>query len=293
MTETLRVEAGGMGFTALSWGSGDGPLALCLHGYPDTARTWRHLGPVLAERGWRVVAPYTRGYAPTDLAPDGCYQTGALAHDANALHAALGGDSRAVLIGHDWGAISAYVAACAEPERWARVVTMAVAPGPVVFGDRSPAVLPLVARQVRMSWYMFWQLVPGLSERSLGRVIPRLWGDWSPGYDAREDLPDVFASIGEPARRTAALRYYRALFVPWMRNAAYAREEALMWKLPPQPVLYLHGADDGCQLPEVAARADDVLEPPSRFAMVAGAGHFLQLERPDEVNRLVAEFLQP
>src|SRR5688500_18851789 len=90
--DTLRVSAGGISFAALAWGPADGPLALCLHGYPDTARTWRHLGPFLAERGWRVVAPYTRGYAPTGLAPDGSYQLGALARDAEELHRALGGD---------------------------------------------------------------------------------------------------------------------------------------------------------------------------------------------------------
>src|SRR4051812_1968732 len=287
----LRVEAGGMTFAALSWGPEDGPLALCLHGYPDTARTWRHLGPHLAERGGRVVAPYTRGYAPTDLAPDGCYQTGALARDANALHGALGGDERAVLIAHDWGAITAYIAAAHRPELWRRVVTMAVAPGPVLWGDLGPSALPGAARQSRMSWYMFWQLLPRISEDSLGRVIPRLWRAWSPGYDPREDLPDVVAARGARGRRTAGLRYYRALFLPWMRSGEYAAEQAMMWRLPPQPLLYLHGAHDGCQLPDIAVRAEHVLEPPSRFAMIDGAGHFLQLERPDEVNALVAEFV--
>src|SRR3954452_23921545 len=281
-----------MRFAALEWGPADGPLALCLHGYPDTARTWRHLGPFLGERGWHVVAPYMRGYAPTDLAPDGVYQVGALARDANELHAALGGDGRAVLIGHDWGAIAAYGAAGRAPDRWRRVVTMAVAPGPVAFGDISPASLPLVFRQLRMSWYMFWQLLPGIAEQSLRRVIPKLWRDWSPGYDARSDVPEVLAALDGPDRATAALRYYRALFFPWMRSGEYAAEQALIWKLPPQPLLYLHGETDGCQLPEVAARAEHVLEAPSRFAMVRGAGHFLQLERPDEVNALVADFVE-
>src|SRR3954452_16180163 len=130
--ETLRVRAGALTFAALAWGPADGPLALCLHGYPDTARTWRHLGPALAARGWRVVAPYTRGYAPTDLAPDGAYQLGALARDALELHRALDGDERAVLIGHDWGAATAYLAAAHRPDRFARVVTLAVAPGPAL-----------------------------------------------------------------------------------------------------------------------------------------------------------------
>src|SRR3954468_22339554 len=88
------VRASGMYFACLEWGTPDAPLALMLHGYPDTAHTWRHLGPYLAQRGWRAVAPFMRGYAPTDLAPDGAYQMGAIARDANDLHAALGGDDR-------------------------------------------------------------------------------------------------------------------------------------------------------------------------------------------------------
>src|SRR2546421_8636104 len=80
--QQLRVKASEITFAALAWGPPSAPLALCLHGYPDTAWTWRHLGPQLAERGWRVVAPFMRGYAPTELAPDGIYQIGALVRDA-------------------------------------------------------------------------------------------------------------------------------------------------------------------------------------------------------------------
>jgi len=65
--------------------------------------------PELAQAGFRAIAPFTRGYAPTSLAPDDCYQTGARAADVNELHEALGGDENAVLIGHDWGASTAYI----------------------------------------------------------------------------------------------------------------------------------------------------------------------------------------
>jgi len=67
-----------------------------------------------------------RGYAPTGLPEDGIYQVGALAADASALHEALGADGRAVLVGHDWGAFASYGAATLHPERWRRIVTMAV-----------------------------------------------------------------------------------------------------------------------------------------------------------------------
>jgi len=294
--EALRLEVGEMTFAALAWGPPDGPLALCLHGYPDTARTWRHLGPHLAERGWRVVVPYTRGYAPTDLAPDGSYQIGALARDGAALHRALGGDERAVLIGHDWGAVTAYTLGAHSPRLFRRIVTMAVAPGPVVLSPfRSPSRfvrdLPLIGRQLRMSWYMAFQLLPGVSERALGRVIPRLWADWSPGYDARDDLADVFAALDGRDRATAAMRYYRAFFLPWMRRREYAAEQSRVLDLPPVALLYLHGERDGCQLPAIARRAAELLPAGSRFELVSGAGHFLHLERPAEVNRLIAAFI--
>src|SRR5256885_9412152 len=145
--ETIRIRAGALTFTALAWGPDDGPLDLCLHGYPDTARTWRHLGPHLAGRGWRVVAPYMRGYAPSALAPDGDYSVTALAGDALALRNALGGDERAVIIGHDWGAVAVYGAA----DSFRRAVTIAVAPPPVLLSVREAG---LVARQLRMSWYI-------------------------------------------------------------------------------------------------------------------------------------------
>src|SRR3954469_24611026 len=209
--ETLRVRAGDITFTALAWGPADGPLALCLHGYPDTARTWRHLGPYLGERGWRVVAPYTRRYGPTDLAPAGAYQLGALASDAQRLYGELGGDERAVLIGHDWGAATAYVLGAHAPGLFARFVTLAVPPTRALqTAFRSPVAfvrdLGLIGCQLRMSWYMFFGLLPGLSERSLGRLIPKQWADWSPGYDAGEDIAAVFEALATPNRRTAALR---------------------------------------------------------------------------------------
>ena len=103
------VEANGVTFHCLTAGSG--PLALCLHGFPDTPHSWRHLMVDLARAGYRAVAPFQRGYAPTTVPADGRYQSGVLSVDANALHEALGGDGSAVLIGHDWGAAAAHGAA--------------------------------------------------------------------------------------------------------------------------------------------------------------------------------------
>lgn len=265
------------------------PLALCLHGYPDTAWTWRHLLPRLDRAGFRAVAPFSRGYAPTGLAADGRYQAGVLGVDANALHEALGGTGDAVLIGHDWGAMGAYAAANLEPERWSRIVTASVPPGAVTAQGF------LNYDQLRMSWYMFFQLTPlagaVVAAEDFG-FIERLWNDWSPGYDASKDVALFAESMPSPEHVEAALGYYRQTLQPELQDPVLAAAQAAVFELPTQPLLYLHGTDDGCMSPELAATTDSVLTVEgSRAVMVPGSGHFLHLERPDVVNDEIVAFL--
>src|SRR3954451_8608552 len=104
--ERGTVVANGLEFHYLATGSG--PLALCLHGFPDSPWTYRYLLPELARAGYRAVTPFMRGYAPTEVPADGRYHPSALAADVVALHQAWGGAARAVLIAHDWGAVAAY-----------------------------------------------------------------------------------------------------------------------------------------------------------------------------------------
>jgi pimeloyl-ACP methyl ester carboxylesterase len=281
--ESLILEAGGLSFGALAWGEPDAPLALMLHGYPDTAWTWRHLGPFLAQRGWRAVAPFTRGYAPTDFAPDDSYLVADLAGDALALHTALGGDERSVLIGHDWGALTVWAVTERDPSRFAHHVAMSVPPPRAILKPfTSRATLGIAARQARMSWYFLYNQLPG-SERGLGRVIPKLWRDWSPGYDASEDIARVFEALRAPGRRRAALRYYR--------NNLQGGFKAGFTVTPTAPVLYLHGDEDGCMQAEIAARYPQTLPTGSRFERVSGVGHFLQLEDPERINALIGDWI--
>ncbi|MCR6030682.1 alpha/beta fold hydrolase [Nocardioides sp. zg-579] len=277
--ETLEVPLPAVTLSCLAWGPPDGPLAVLLHGFPDTAWTWRHLGPVLAEQGWRVVAPHTRGYAPSGLPRDGDLHVAALMADAVGVHDALGGDDRAVLVGHDWGAITANALGAHPRSPYARVVAMAVPPLTAITRG-GPLVL---ARQATMSWYTLFNQLPVLPERTFERLVRHLWAAWSPGYDAGEDLERVLASLREPAHRSAALGYYRAVTRPWQVEAAYRDWHRTWTGTPTVPALTLHGAQDGCLHPRIAERAGAVL--------VEGAGHFLQLERPAEVGRLVSSFL--
>lgn len=270
---------------------GDGPLAICLHGFPDTAHTWRHLLPRLAAAGFRAVAPWLRGYAPTAVPADGHYQNGAAVVDVLQLHEALGGGPDAVLVGHDWGArIATGAAALGGTDRFRRIVTMAVPPaGAVAEGFLS-------YRQLKRSWYMFFfqsplaEVVVGLDDLAF---VDRLWEDWSPGYtDSAEDRAWVKESLASPANLAAALGYYRATLDPALQDPALAAEEAAISTLPPQPHLYLHGVDDGCMGVEVAEKAGDHLTVPgSQVELVPGTGHFLHLEAPEVVNGLIVDFV--
>ena len=280
------VTANGVDFSFLECGSG--PLALCLHGFPDSAHSWRHLLPALADAGFRAVAPFTRGYAPTSLAPDGMYQTGALSADANALHEALGGGGDAVIIGHDWGAPSVYGAAATAPERWRRVVGMAVPPGPAM-----GAAFLTNTDQLKRSWYMFFFQMP-LSDLVVPSndlsFIDMLWRDWSPGYEGAADADNCKNCLRDPAHLQAALGYYRATLGAGPRTEQYDAIQAAGGGELSQPTLYLHGANDGCIGREVAESVS-VLAPWAHVQIVEGAGHFLQLEKPAEVNALIVDWV--
>ena len=267
---SATVRANGLQFGVLEAGSG--PLALCLHGFPDVAYTWRHLLPALAGAGFHAVAPFMRGYAPTAVPADGAYHLGALAADAMALHEALGGDGNAVLIGHDWGAEAAYEAAAFAPDRWRRLVTLAVPPAAqdeVLFSDYE---------QLKRSFYQFMFRDPaGFAETVVARddlaFLDKLWRDWSPGFQPGEHLARVKHCLRQPASLAAALGYYRA-----------AADQEAAGRQAPQPTLYLHGARDGCIGVDVVRGAERLLAPSSRMIVIDEAGHFLHLEEPGQVN---------
>jgi len=282
------ASANGTDFSFLECGSGK--LALLLHGFPDTAQTWRHLMPMLAELGYRAVAPFTRGYAPSAVPSDGCYQTAMLARDANALHEVLGGDGDAVIVGHDWGAPSCYGAALDAPNRWRKVVGMAVPPTAAL----GMAFVQSID-QIKKSWYMFF-FQHGLADLVVGAnnhaFIEMLWRDWSPNYDASDDLEFVKRSLADPKNLRAALGYYRATLGDGYRDPRLADLQNQMGSgVPTQPLLYLHGANDGCIGAEVVEAARKIAPANVEFAMVEKAGHFLQLEQPKVVNKLICDFL--
>lgn len=282
------IAANGLEFACLTDGPDNGPLALCLHGFPDSAYTWRYLLPELAAAGFHAVAPFLRGYAPTSLAPDGHYQVGALVQDANALHEVLGGGDDAVLVGHDWGALATYGAVAHQPARWRRAVTAAVPP------TASIGMSLLTYAQLQKSWYMFFFLSP-LAEAALPlddySFLGDLWRDWSPGYDGEWDVARVKESIGDPERIVAAISYYRAMWDPTLQAPELADEQTAALLPTPKPTLYLHGRDDQCMLLSSMGSPLDFLAEGSVVEVIDDAGHFLHVERPDVVNRAILDFL--
>lgn len=279
---------------ALAWGPPDGRLVLCLHGFPDSAWGWRAMAPILAEQGMRVVAPFSRGYAPTGPAPDGDYHIGALMYDALAVHRELGGDPDAVLIGHDWGAFTTGGLAAYPDSPFAEHVTMAVPPIGAVMRTRGALAgqLRLAPRQLRNSWYIMFFQLPGLPERLLPRIIPRLWHDWGPAeYPTETELDDALAALPSPAHRRAAVGYYRALVRPTRPAARYADLDAYRFAVPRVPILHLQGAQDGAMVATYADSVIRALPAGSRVHTLPTAGHFLQIEEPRAAAEAVLQYL--
>ncbi len=275
------------GLTIAHLECGAGPLALCLHGFPDSAWTFEHLLPELAGLGYRAVAPFLRGYAPSDTAADGCYHPAAAALDANALHAALSGDDRAVIVGHDWGAFAAYGAASLSPESWRSVVTLAVPPG-----IGGAAIFSSYAQLKRSFYVMLFQL-PGAEEVVAAddfAFIDGLWQDWCGDRAVAATMASrVKECLRGKGRTSAALGYYRALMQPVPEHLEVAA--AALAATPSQPTLYLQGTADAAMGIELLDGHEPVLALGSRIVRIEGANHFLHLERPAEVNAEIVRWL--
>ena len=290
--ELLRLDLPHLSVAALAWGPPDGRLALCLHGFPDSAWSWQGVATRLAEHGFRVIAPFSRGYAPTALAPDGEYHVAALMYDAVAVHHHLAGGADAVVVGHDWGAFTVNGLAASPETPFSTHVVMSVPSLAAVRARRHPIrrQLRMLGHQLRRSWYILFFQLPALPERLLPRVIPRLWRDWTPpGPDISEGIALAQNALPTMGHRRAALAYYRALVRMPRPSERYRDLYRRRFAMPIRPILHLQGARDGAIDVGYADFLPDVL-PRGSVVEVLSGGHFLQLEQPDDVAAAIMGF---
>lgn len=280
--ECLLLPGDGITLHTVMAGPPDGPLVVLLHGFPEFWYGWRHQLTPLAAAGLRIAAPDQRGYNLSDK-PDGiaAYRLDVLADDVLALAAALG-YARFAVVGHDWGGVVAWHLAARNPERITRAVILN-APHPATlrhYAARHP-------RQLAKSWYVAYFQLPFLPELSLRagnfRILERVLQHSSArGTFSPEDLRLYRQAWRQPGALGAAVNWYRAL-----RHRSVA---------PPPvhirvPLKIIWGERDAF-LEAGLADAGLALCDDADLVPLPQASHWLQHEAPDEVNRLLLEFLR-
>lgn len=284
---TGTVNANGINFHYLEMG--EGPLALCFHGFPDHAWSFRHLLPDLADAGFRAVAPFMRGYAPTEPPADGRYQQVALCKDVLALIGALGAQ-RAYLIGNDWGAGAVTGATVLEPEKVMKLVI--IASGQV---DRD---LQMNYQYLKGTWHSYFFQLPQ-AEQALAyndfAFVEEWWRDASPEWDIPASaLESIRETFRKPGVVDAALGYYRARYSPALQDPSMREDQDRVNAGPVTvPTLALHGTRDRPRRLDAfeSEAMDRFFTGGLQKVIIPGTGHFMHQEKPAEVNPKIVEFL--
>ena len=263
---------------------GDGEdVAICLHGFPEHAYSWRHQMPLLARLGFRVWAPNLRGYGGTDSPPGAsAYRLELLLDDLHALVRAAGG-RRTLLIAHDWGGLLAWLLASETP---------------CVIDDLIVVNMPHPARflrelrrapQLLKSWYIFFFQLPALPELVLRRGLTDLL------TFVAASPPDLEGEVLELYRQNALRRGGLTSMINWYR--ALPRTRALAAYRPGRttPIvrartLLIWGDADIAFDNRVFEETEQFVETLSTWR-VRGGSHCVHQQMPQCVNTVISEWL--
>jgi pimeloyl-ACP methyl ester carboxylesterase len=257
---------------------GEGRLVLLLHGFPDNASTYVHTMTDLADAGYRAVAPYLRGYAPTEIPSSGTVDPLTLGRDVEALIRSLEPGGKAFLVGMDWGGTSIQAALAVCPE---------LVEAAVVMNAAHPAALtpfttdPRQTRSVFHFWFFQMDVAPAALAASELAMVDYLWKLWSPNYEAGEHIKSVRNTLASPGVLSAVLSYYGALYRSAL-NQEFPLAEIHV------PTLSIFGSLD----PTVTY--SHLEEPffvgPYRRDILEGVGHWPHLERREHFSQLVLDW---
>ena len=279
-------------------GPSSGKPVLLLHGWPDAPRTWHAVVAKLNAAGYRTIAPFLRGFGATKfLRPETprVAQPPVLAQDAIDLADALRLE-RFALVGHDWGARTAYTAAALFPERLTSITAMSVA-----YQPRGEAKAPGFEQAMRY-WYQWFMCTDGgvekVKEDPIGFARIQ-WQTWSPaGWFTEQEFAGTAKSFTNPDWVTITLNSYRSR---WRQGEPKDEqidprygdltERLKQVETLSTPTLMLHGAVDTCAGVEQSEGAEKYFTGGYRREVIAGAGHFVQRESPDAVAAAVLQHL--
>jgi epoxide hydrolase 4 len=283
--EIIRITANGINFEVATLGQGD-RLALCLHGFPEHAYSWRYQMPLLARLGYRVWAPNLRGYGATDSPSEvAAYKTRTLVEDVIGL-IKVSGAKEVLLMAHDWGGALAWSVALIAPELIQRLVILNL-PHPACFTRELRRPL-----QLAKSWYIFFFQVPKLPEFLLGRRHGHvIAGSIRRTSRNAARFPDEVLEVyrqnaARPGGLTAMINWYRAA----MRYGSLGRLRKGTIPTINTPTLFLWG-DADVALSIRTTRGTEKYVSDLTFRVFPGVSHWIQQEAPEAVNAMIEAWL--
>ena len=312
-TSTVRlVETNGVALRVIEAGNSGAPVVVLAHGFPELAYSWRHQIPALAEAGYHVLAPDQRGYGGSSK-PEAidAYTVGLLCADLVGLLDDVGAE-RAAVVGHDFGATVAWAAPLLHPDRFAGVVGLSVPPVP---RPRLPTTQAFRRLFGENFFYILYFQEPGPADAELSRdpattlrrlmATPpndeasalRMFAPGPEGFIERMPEPhgipdwitqndfDHYVAEFTANGFTAPLNWYRCFDLNWELTADTPAGTIAV------PSLFIGGGADPTLAYTPRDRVRQVVSGDYREVMIEGAGHWLMEERPEEVNRMLLDFL--